>query len=126
MTAYRYVAFPPKVAPTAEELAAFESYADLLERHVAYGKQRGDIGLAIACEAEPFDRLRGLDPAFEELLLKWLVRGAQVVESLPFVKDGRPWTKIATHPKEAPPTLKSQAESNPAAPARAISRTTRA
>jgi len=101
VNAYRFVVFPPGVAPTAEELAAFRGYSDLLERHVAYGKGRRTGGLAICCEAEPFDRLRGLEPAFDELLTKWSVRGAEVHESTPFCRDDAAWKRIKSRAPKA-------------------------
>lgn len=111
MNPYRYVVFPPGVVPLSGEVAKFRRYTDLLDRHVAYGKRRSDGGLAIACDAEPFDRLRGLDPAFEELLLKWQVRGGEIVEKLPFTKDPDPWKKIDEH--QATPTEEKRKSNSP-------------
>ncbi|TWT98109.1 hypothetical protein Pla108_22660 [Botrimarina colliarenosi] len=91
MSAYRYVVFHPGAPPTAEELGALRRYAELLNNHIAWGTHRHNGALAIACEAEPFDRLRGIDPAFEELLLQWQARGGHVAEKLPFVKDSKAW-----------------------------------
>lgn len=102
MSSYRYVVFPVGAAPSAEEVARLEAYSELLDYHIAYGKRRGDGGLAIACDAEPFDRLRGLDPAFDELLLKWRVRGGEVVEKLAFVKDAALWKKLRPAPEKPP------------------------
>lgn len=102
MSAYRYVVFPTGAAPSADELRTLRRYAEQLNNHIAYGVRRRDGALAIACEAEPFDRLRGLEPAFDELLLHWSARGAEVEQKLPFVKDTARWKRLeaesAKHP----------------------------
>lgn len=94
MPAYRFVAFPTGAVPSAAELAEFSGFAELLQHRIAYGKHWPSGGLAIACDAEVFDRLRRLDPAFEDLLTKWQVRGAEISERLAFSKDTKPWKKL--------------------------------
>lgn len=121
MAEYRYVVFPPGAAPSAEELALLRRFADHLNQHIALGTHRGDGGFAIACEAEPFDRLRGLEPAFEELLTHWRARGGCVAEKLAFVKDAKAWKVVqaANAPRAA--SARPQAarrETPPAAAAR--------
>lgn len=108
MSAYRYVVFPVGHTPNAGEMATLRGYSEHLNNHIALGHRR-DGGLAIAFEAEPFDRLRGLEPAFEDLLTQWRARGGEVVEKLSFVKDSKPWKAIdkapkATAPASAPPS----------------------
>lgn len=94
MSVYRYLVFPRGIFPTQEEVEKFRSYYDLLDRHVAYGICREDTGLAIACEALPFDHLLKLDPEFNELLVCWQVRGGKVVERLSFSKNMGAWKSI--------------------------------
>lgn len=103
MSAYRYVVFPHGAKPSAEEMAALRRYADHLNNHIALGIHRRDAGLALAFEAEPFDRLRGFEPAFDDLLTHWQARGGEVVDKLPFVKDSKPWKSVEKPPKAPPP-----------------------
>lgn len=100
MSAYRYVVFPVGFTPTADEMVALRRHAEHLNHHIALGHRR-DGGLAIAFEAEPFDRLRGIEPAFEDLLTHWRARGGEITEKLPFVKDSKPWKAIDKAPKAA-------------------------
>lgn len=93
MAEYRFIVFPPGARPTPDELRRFDAYLDLLDRCVAYGKRRDDGGLAICCAADPFDRLLSLDPRFDDLLLKWRVRGAEVRDSLAFCKAPELWKR---------------------------------
>lgn len=109
MSAYRYVVFPVGFTPTADEMAALRRHAEHLNNHIALGHRR-DGGLAIAFESEPFDRLRGIEPAFEDLLTHWRARGGEITEKLPFVKDSKPWKAIDKAPKAAAP---SQTASRP-------------
>ena len=110
MSAYRYVVFPIGHTPNAGEVAALRGYAEHLNNHIALGHRR-DGGLAIAFEAEPFDRLRGFEPAFEDLLTQWRARGGEIVEKLSFVKDSKPWKAIDKAPKTnapaSPPTSRA-------------------
>lgn len=119
MNVYRFVVFPSGASPSREEIAAFRCYADLLEQRVAYGRHRADGGLAIACEAEPFERLRGLDPAFNDLLIQWQARGARVVERIAFSKDNELWKKRLPDADRSRkrPTKKSGAKRPPPSPA---------
>lgn len=103
MSAYRYIVFPTGFTPNADEMLSLRRYAEHLNNHIALGHRR-DGGLAIAFEAEPFDRLRGLEPAFEELLTQWRARGGEIAEKLPFVKDSKPWKAIDKPPKAAAAT----------------------
>lgn len=98
MSAYRYVVFPVGHTPNADEVTSLRRYAEHLNNHIALGHRR-DGGLAIAFEAEPFDRLRGIEPAFEDLLTHWRARGGEIVEKLPFVKDAKAWKSIDKDPK---------------------------
>ncbi len=109
MSAYRYIVFPIGHTPSADEVAALRRYAEHFNNHIALGYRR-DGGLAIAFEAEPFDRLRGLEPAFEDLLTHWRARGGEVVEKLPFVKDAKAWKAIDKAPKPAAATTRSAAK----------------
>lgn len=112
MSAYRYVVFPVGFTPTADEMAALRRHAEHLNKHIALGHRR-DGGLAIAFEAEPFDRLRGIEPAFEDLLTHWRARGGEITEKLPFVKDSKPWKAIDKAPKAAAASLPMQLDSPP-------------
>jgi hypothetical protein len=98
MSAYRYIVFPVGFTPNADEMAALRRYAEHLNNHIALGHRR-DGGLAIAFEAEPFDRLRGLEPAFEDLLTRWRARGGEIAEKLSFVKDSKVWKALDKAPK---------------------------
>ncbi|MEQ8847546.1 hypothetical protein [Botrimarina sp.] len=115
MSAYRYVAFPSGSAPAVDELRRFRGYAELLNNHIAYGVRKRDAALTIACEAEPFDRLRGLDPAFEELLMHWRARGAEIEEKLPFAKDPTRWRQFEKSAEKS--TDRVAAKGKPAAAA---------
>ena len=99
MTAYRYVVFPPGRQPSADEAAELQNYARLLENHVAYGTNKHDGGLAIAFEAELFDRALAKDAGFEALIRRWEVRGCQLVEHLGFVKDYAALKPIKPQPR---------------------------
>jgi hypothetical protein len=87
MSSYRYVIFPPGRQPTAEEAAELVDYARLLENHIAYGTNKHDGGLAMAFEAELFDRARSSNANFDALVGKWEIRGCRVVDHLGFIKD---------------------------------------
>ena len=112
MTAYRYVVFPPGRQPTAEEAAELQDYARLLENHIAYGTNKHDGGLAMAFEAELFDRARSSSASFDALLGKWEIRGSRVVEHLGFVKDPTALKPI----KQAPRHLGAIAKPGASAP----------
>jgi hypothetical protein len=111
MTAYRYVVFPPGRQPTAEEAAELSDYARLLDNHIAYGTNKHDGGLAMAFEADVFDRTRSSNANFDALIGKWEVRGSRVVDHLGFVKDAaalKPIKQAPRHlvrhgPPDAPP-----------------------
>jgi hypothetical protein len=99
MTAYRYVVFPPGRQPTADEAAELLNYARLLENHIAYGTDKHDGGLAIAFEAELFDRALASNAGFESLIRKWEVRGCRLVDHLGFVKDAAALKPIKPVPR---------------------------
>lgn len=93
MGAYRFIAFPRGQQPTVEEVNLLTGYAPLLNRHVAWGRDRRGGGVAVAFEAEPFETALEADVGFEALIRCWQNRGCQVVESLDYVKD-----RDALHP----------------------------
>ena len=100
MTAYRYVVFPPGRQPAVEEAAELQTFDHLLEHRFAFGTDKHDGGLAIAFEAELFDRAVSKDADFEALIRKWEVRGCRLVEHLGFVKDA-----AALRPLKAAPAM---------------------
>ncbi len=87
MSAYRYLVFPKHQQPTAEEAAEFESYAPLLKRRFAIGRERKSESLCFAFEIEVFDQAMAADEGFEILVRKWQVHGCKLVDKLKFVKD---------------------------------------
>lgn len=87
MSDYRYVLFTPGKQPTTEEVAEFSTFAAALANRYAFGTHRRDGALAILFESERFDRLLATDARFGSLLEKWIARGGEVVDKLPFVKD---------------------------------------
>lgn len=111
MSAYRFVAFPRGQQPTVEEVNLLTGYAPLLNKHVAWGLDRGCGALAVAFEADAFERAIASDMGFEALLRCWQMRGCTVVDSLDFVKDrdalhpvptgSLPGLEHARHPAEA-------------------------
>ena len=87
MSAYRYLVFPKHQQPTADEAAEFESYALLLKRRFAIGRERKSEALTFAFEIEVFDQAMAADEGFEMLIRKWQVHGCELVDKLKFVKD---------------------------------------
>lgn len=94
MSEYRFIVFSRDAGPTNAELREFYTFVDLLDRQVAYGTSRRSGEIAICIAAGPYDRLRMQSPAFDDLLLKWRVRGAEVSESLGFCKSRKEWKRL--------------------------------
>jgi hypothetical protein len=112
MSSYRYVVFPPGRQPTAEEAAELVDYARLLEDHIAYGTNKQDGALAMAFEADAFDRARSSNANFDALISKWEARGSRVVDHLGFVKDATALKPI----KQAPRHLGAASKPGASAP----------
>ena len=87
MSEYRYVVFPRGGQPSPEEVRAWQSLGGLLANHYAWGYCRDDRRLALACEAEAFERTRPSVAEFDALVARWEARGAEVRDHLKFVKD---------------------------------------
>ncbi|TWT87371.1 hypothetical protein Mal64_29100 [Pseudobythopirellula maris] len=117
MSDYRYVVFPPGKQPTLDEVASFQKFADRLERRFAFGRCRSSGGLVVACDAERFDALMGMDPAFDDLVTKWRVRGCELVDKLGFVKDASALKPLerATNLSVGPAAFKNTDKIPPAA-----------
>lgn len=107
MAAYRYVVFPKGRQPTVDEVAELRGHASALGHRIATGVRSRDGALAMAFEAEAFDRLLALDASFEVLVRRWEVRGCELVDHLSFVKDSTALRPVRTAPQRAPDALPS-------------------
>jgi hypothetical protein len=104
MGAYRYLVFPRHHQPTADEAAEFQTYATLLKRRFAIGRERKTDALVFAFEQDVFDQALSADEGFELLIRKWQVHGCELVDKLKFVKDPDALKPIRTHPLERHPS----------------------
>lgn len=110
MAEYRYVVFPRGKQPTVEEVNEFRNYAVALEKRFAIGLSRGDSRLAIAFDADIFQRTLSSYAGFETLIRHWQRRGCSLVDHLKFVKDpsalrpvdNQPVNPIFTRSREEP------------------------
>ncbi len=105
MAAYRYIVFPKGRQPTVEEVAELRSHATALSNRIAYGASSRDGALAMAFEADAFDRLLALDASFEVLIRRWELFGCEVVDHLAFVKDSTALRPARTAPRRASDAL---------------------
>jgi len=87
MSDYRYVVFPRGKQPTQKEVAELRNLADVLAGKFAIGVSRDSGGVAIAFDAAAYDYGMLTHRSFAGLILKWEIRGGQVVDRLAFVKD---------------------------------------
>jgi len=109
MSAYRYVVFPKGRQPTVDEVADLRAHAPGLGNHIAYGVCARDGALAIAFEAEPFDRMLAVNAEFEVLIRRWEVRGCAIVDRLSFVKDSTALRPVRTAPSQSAKALPTDA-----------------
>ncbi|MBX3427519.1 MAG: hypothetical protein KF688_17705 [Pirellulales bacterium] len=95
MSAYRFVVFPRGMQPTTDDVAALADVAPALGHHIAWGVDRARGGVAVAFEAEPFERTLAGIIEFQALLHRWQARGCVVLEKSEFVKDSAALRPIA-------------------------------
>ncbi len=89
MSDYRYLLFPRGNQPATGEVAELQNYAGPLLVRFAVGTERKTNSLAIAFEAEAFERALQAHAGFRALIHQWERRGATVLEHLSFVKDSQ-------------------------------------
>ena len=87
MSDYRYLVFPRGKQPTVDEAAEFHNLSGILAGKFAIGLSKKTGGLAIAFKAAAFNDTLAKQRGFASLVYKWEVRGCEVLERLPFVKD---------------------------------------
>lgn len=104
MGAYRYLVFPRRQQPTTDEVAEFQTYAMLLKRRFAIGREGKTDALVIAFEQDVFDQALSADEGFELLIRKWQVHGCELVDKLKFVKDPDALKPTRVHPLERHPS----------------------
>jgi len=86
-SAYRYVIFAAGKQPSVEEMATLNAWATAAKQRYAVGVSSANGCLALAFEAPAFDAACSADGPFSVLLSRWRVRGCEVRERLPFVKQ---------------------------------------
>jgi hypothetical protein len=84
---YRYVVFAAAKQPTVAEVAMLQDWAAQSSLRYAVGLNAENGSLAIAFEAAEFERTRATHTEFAKLLQQWQVRGCEVVDKLPFIKN---------------------------------------
>ena len=85
--AYRYVVFAPGKQPSVEEVAQLQQWSTATKNRYAVGIHGKDGALAIAFEANALDSRSRSGGAMAALLERWRVRGCEIHDRLPFIKQ---------------------------------------